>query len=120
MCGRFDDACRELFENYVPIMTELGEGEEHAFAFALRLMDCVSPENREDCVLMDAVRRAAGGGRLDFGEVHMIGKKLKEGWQSFALRRRICGILMDQAGAYAALSTVDAVPIGELLAISPN
>jgi hypothetical protein len=111
---RYQEACEVLFGEFVPLMTELGLVEEDAFMWAARLLNYVYDESREDCIVLDGVWRGLNGERLEGWEMELIGRKLQEKWQSFALRRWICNKLIDQPGGIRTFGMVDAVPIDKL------
>jgi hypothetical protein len=118
---KFDDAYKDLFGNYVPLMTELGCGGEEALNWSRFLLDkLANPDDQDDCRVLDGYHRVLAGERLSRDEIEMIGGKLKGQWQTFALRSQICTVLIGQEGAYDALKGVDAVPKDRLHVSSPD
>jgi hypothetical protein len=42
-CDRYDDAHDVLFNEYIPLMIELGRGDDRAFSWGSRLVDnCIA------------------------------------------------------------------------------
>jgi hypothetical protein len=117
---KFDDAYEALFAEYVPLMTELGRGGEEALKWSHLLLDKLADADQlDDCRVLDGYRRVLAGERLSRDEIDVIGRKLMGKWQSFALRRELCTVLIGQEGAYDALKGVDAVPKDRLRVNSP-
>ena len=120
--GDITQAHNLIFNEYIPLMSELGEEMLRALQWVDLFKDrtsTLSPEMVEDVDVLGCVSKAVNGVLLSQNELDFVCRKLGEKWETFSFRREISSLLLEQNGAAQLLERyhVDAVPQDELSSV---
>ena len=103
-----------LFNEYIPLMSELGEDMLRAIQYVdVFEAHPLGQAIKSDVDVLKCVSMALNEEAIPAALLETVSNKLREGWGTFAFRREICSLLLHQNVDLKYIDGIDAVPKDE-------